>query len=129
MAVLVLGNTLLDITTQLFDGVAGVDWSNLLLAKVNSTHVTPLFDVTRSIASGNGYGVIKRFHLWYPINKRLVYNDEESGESLATSYWSVPSKSGIGDVFIFDVFAPNIEGTSSDYLTFDPNCTLYWHER
>jgi len=63
------------------------------------------------------------------MNKTLVYNDEERGDTEESAYYSVGSKAGMGDYYVVDIFRPRVGSTTSNQLLFSPNTTLYWHEK
>lgn len=117
------------LTTALFRGAYSIDWSDYFTAKVDNSRFTVLYDKTRSVASGNESGVLRRHTLWHPFNKSLIYNDDESGDSVTPGHYSTLGKAGMGDVFVIDIFQPRSGATSSDQLIFQPQSTLYWHER
>lgn len=111
------------------NSTAGVqDWTDLLMAPVDKTRFSVLRDNITDIRSGNDSGTIKTRKRWTPINKNLVYGDEEIGNQMFSSYKSTTGKPGIGDVYIFDMFAAlrNSEGST---LLYSPTTTLYWHEK
>lgn len=113
----------------LFRGSVGVDWNNYMTAPVDTSRVTIKYDKTRTIASGNDSGVIRKFRMWHPMNANLVYDDEESGGNTFGDYYSVSSKPGMGDYYVVDLFLPSLNATSTDALNFNPTSTLYWHEK
>lgn len=116
--------------TQLFEGAAGVDWNDVITAKTDSTEIKIVMDKTRKIASGNDSGTIKQFKDWIPMNKNLVYDDDESGGFDSTAeYYSTDGKPGMGDVYIIDLFKPLVFDTAGGVLQFSPTSTLYWHEK
>lgn len=87
----------------LFDGTEGVDWQDSYIAKVDTSRVTLISDKTTLFNPGNESGQARNFKFWYPLNKNLMYEDDESGSSVATSYTSVESKIGMGDLYVFDL--------------------------
>lgn len=113
----------------LFKGSYNVDWNDNILAPIDTTRVDLKFDKTWCVRSGNASGTIKERKLWHPMNKNLVYNDDENGEGEATSYFSVGDKRGMGDYYVLDIFQAGAGGTSSDLLNVFSNSTLYWHEK
>lgn len=63
------------------------------------------------------------------MNQNLVYDDDEAGAAEVTNRFSVDSKAGMGDYYIYDLFSPGTGGTSTDQIVIVPNSTLYWHEK
>lgn len=113
----------------LFRGAAGVDWSNIMIAPTDNTNVSIKYDKTCTIASGNEEGVIRNYKRWHPMNKNLVYNDDEQGGTETFSGYSTAGKPGMGDYYVVDIFQPRVSGTASSLLRFEPSATLYWHEK
>jgi len=113
----------------LFRGAAGVDWSNNITAPVDTTNITLKYDRTITIASGNEDGMIRNYRMWHPMNKNLVYSDDEQGGGEVFSALSTEGKPGMGDYYVVDIFQPRNGGTSSSLLRFEPTAKLYWHEK
>lgn len=114
----------------LFDGTEGSDWTDQYTAKVDTQRVTLHSDKTRVFNIGNESGKTNTFNMWTPLNKNIVYDEDESGASTPISYTSVNSKAGMGDLYVYDLVTliiPSASGTSS--VTFYPHGTFYWHER
>lgn len=116
---------------RIWKGTAGQDWSDFLDAVVDTRRVDLVYDKTVSLNPGSQQGFNRSFTRWHPMNKNLVYDDDESGGKEATNYWSVTDKQGMGDCYVVDIFqsgagrAPN----NDSQLYFRPEATLYWHER
>lgn len=124
------GNTYVGlIQSIIFKGAAGVDWSNLMTAPTDNTTVSIKYDKTVTIAAGNEEGTIRNYRRWHPMNKNLVYNDDEQGGGEVSSVFSTPGKPGMGDYYVIDIFQPRAGGTSSSQLRFEPSARLYWHEK
>jgi len=113
----------------LFRGAVNVDWNDQIIAPVDTTRVTLLSDKTITLAAGNEQGSIRKFNRYLALNKNLVYDDDESGDTETSSFLSVGSKPGMGDLFVVDIFRPRVGSTTSNQLLFSPNTTLYWHEK
>lgn len=113
----------------LFKGVAGVDWSDPILAPVDTSRVTLKYDKTVILRSGNQAGMVTERKMWHRMNKNIVYGDDESGNSESTQYVSTQSKAGMGDMFVLDQFSGGAGAVASDLLLFQTNSTLYWHEK
>lgn len=114
----------------LFKGQANQDWSDLITAKIDNQRVKLLFDKTFTIRSGNDTGIQKERKLWHPMNRTLVYNDDEAGGAKLPSELSANNRLSMGDYYIIDIFdvgeSPAVDG---DELGFSVQSTLYWHER
>lgn len=112
----------------LFEGQAGIDWLTTYTAKVDTKRVTLMYDKTRVINSGNQLGKFATYNMWHPINKNVVYDNDEQGEGKTNSAISTTSREGLGDVFVVDLFSC-ATGNAADALGFEPECTTYWHEK
>lgn len=112
-----------------FKGRAGVDWDNVMIAPVDNSRVTVKYDRTRTIASGNEGGVIRKYKLWHGMNKNLVYDDDENGGDEDVQYFSTQGKAGMGDYIICDWFLPRSGSSTSNQLSFAVTASLYWHEK
>lgn len=117
------------LTTLLFRGVYLIDWSDVFTAKVDNSRFTIHYDRTRTIMAGNDSGVVRRYNLWHPFNKTIVYNDDEDGGGMNASHFSTLGKPGMGDVFVIDLFQPRSGSATTDQLIYQPQASLYWHER
>jgi len=119
--------------TQLYDllfaGFQGSDWNDPLIAKIDSLRVDLKYDRTRTIASGNEQGMIRAYKHWHPLNKNLVYDDDQVGADNSPFLFSVSDKRGMGDLMVVDIFRPRGGSTANDLLTYKPQATLYWHEK
>ncbi len=113
----------------IFRGVQGIDWNDTMTAKLDSTRVTVRYDVTRTINSGNATGVLRTYKMWHPMNKNLVYGNDESGDSETQDIHSTLGKAGMGDFYVLDFFQAAQFAQSGDTLLFNPEATLYWHEK
>ncbi|UJO02118.1 Cap [Molossus molossus associated gemycircularvirus 3] len=117
------------IYSVIFKGAQGVDWNDAIIAPIDTRRITLKFDQTWTMQSGNTQGVVRERKLWHPMNKSLLYDDDESGIGETTSYDSVTSKPGMGDYYVLDIFSAGTGGTSTDLLRIDATSTLYWHEK
>lgn len=115
----------------LFRGQQGVDWDDPLIAKVDTARVIVKYDRSFCYRSGNANGTIKDVGVWHPMNKNLVYDDDESGdiELSGGSYWSVGNAHGMGDYYVLDIITAGTGATATDVLQFRVNSTMYWHEK
>lgn len=114
---------------QVFKGTAGTDWIDPTTAPLDSRRVTIISSRTRSIAAGNEEGCQRVYRDWTPINKTLVYDDDEAGDGESSSYYCADSKQGLGDIYCMDIFQPRTGGTTSSLLSWRPEASIYWHER
>uniref|UniRef100_A0A8A4XCU4 Capsid protein n=1 Tax=Aegithalos caudatus Genomoviridae sp. TaxID=2814943 RepID=A0A8A4XCU4_9VIRU len=124
-----MSNTQSNMWSLLYKGVAGKDWDDLIIAPLDTSRLSVKFDKTWTMQSGNTNGVVRERKLWHPMNKNIVYDDDESGDVEVGSYFSVDSKAGMGDYYVVDVFQPGTGATSSDLLQVSASSTLYWHEK
>lgn len=122
--------TLTAIYGGVFEGIDSTDWTNPMIAKVDRTRITPIMDRKYTFRSGNAAGVDRLVKTYCPINKTLVYDDEENGVSVTPSPHSVTTKGGMGDLYVLDFFhcAAPLDSVGS-VLVFDSSSTLYWHEK
>lgn len=111
-----------------FAGEGLKDWQSPFTAKVDRTRITPLFDKTRILRSGNQQGNYFKNKMWLPLNKTLVYSDEEAGNDVQQGLLSTIGRQGMGDLFVLDLFDCSTSNNASA-LQFEPEATLYWHER
>lgn len=124
-----LGNTVAANDGLIFKGVQNVDWNDVILAPVDNSRVTLKFDKTWILRSGNQNGNVYERKLYHPMNKTLVYDDDENGVGESPAQYSVQSKAGMGDYYVYDIYAPGSQGQASDQLIVYANTTLYWHEK
>lgn len=115
------------ILDDLFRGTQGKDWTDPMIAPVDTLVVTKHYDKTTVIRSGNDSGTVKMTRRTHAINRTFRYDEDENGQYQDSSYWSAPGK-GMGDVYIIDFFS-NLIGGASSLLKFDTTATMYWHER
>lgn len=122
-------NTVAQYNAIIFKGNLNQDWNDVITAKVDTSRITVMSDVTRRITTGNNSGHFSERKLWYPMNKNLVYDDDEAGAAEVPQYVSTDAKPGMGDYFIVDYIVPGVGGTSSDVINMNCTATLYWHEK
>ena len=120
--------TAVAITSYIFKGTVNVDWIDNMTAKVDTQRVKLMSDTTRVIGSGNSVGRFHRYNRWYPMNKTLVYANDENGESETTDVVSTLGRQGMGDYYVLDIFKC-ADTATSHVLDFNPEATLYWHEK
>ena len=117
------------ITRLIFKGQQNVDWNDIRTAPLDNTRIDVKYDKTTIISSGNTSGKVKMTKMWHPMNKTLVYDDDENAQTENSAYYSVGDKRGMGDYYVIDFFQSGMGATSSDSINFNPTATLYWHER
>jgi len=113
----------------IFRGGNGVDWNNVFTAPLNTTRITVKYDKTTSISSGNGAGKNMVFNRWHPMNKNLVYEDDEDGNETNPGAASTSGKAGMGDYYVVDFIQSGPQSSDGSQLAFAPESTLYWHEK
>lgn len=116
----------------IFKGAQNVDWTDVITAPLDTSQISVMYDKTRYLKSGNDAGQTRIVNIWHPMRKNIVYNEDQNGESLNESFYSVHGKPGMGDYYIVDFFRSAFiqgEATSNSDLYFEPSATYYWHER
>jgi len=113
----------------IFRGLQTLDWNDIFDAKVDSSRVTIKYDKTRILNSGNDFGKFSHFNMWHAMNKNLVYGDDEQGNQDLDPTYSTFGKAGMGDFYVVDILQAGSGATASDTLAFNPQATLYWHEK
>jgi len=119
-------NTLYD---TVFQGERDVDWVDPLVAKTDTDITTIMYDKTITLQTGNEQGMIRKVNRWHPMNRTLLYDDDERGGGVRSIAYSTQSKSSMGDYYVMDIFRPRVGSTSAQQLLFRPLATLYWHEK
>lgn len=122
------------LVTQLFayvfKGAQDTDWRNPLTAKTHSDRVRIKSDRTTIISSGNDAGVIRKYRRYHPMNRTLIYDEDESGGVVGDGVISAAVNASMGDYYVLDIFKPTLAAQSSEEsMSFNPEATLYWHER
>lgn len=115
------------IYAYIFQGTQGVDWSFDYLAKTDSQRITVKYDKTRIIKSGNDSGVMRNFKMWHGMYKNFIYDEDEAGGIEQSGDMHSLGKSGMGDYYVMDIIVCN--DSNDEKLSFNPDSTLYWHER
>ncbi|ALC76162.1 capsid protein [Poaceae associated gemycircularvirus 1] len=123
------GNTTAGITNIVFKGAVGRDWRDLISAPVDTRRVNLKYDKTRVFRSGNQSGIVRELKLWHPMNRNLVYDDDEVADVENTSVYSVVDKRGMGNYYVLDIIQPGEASSASDLLLIDSTSSLYWHEK
>ena len=63
------------------------------------------------------------------MHHNIVYDGEQSGESMVDSATSVTGRPGMGNYYIVDIFRKYGVNDNDFILTFTPEATFYWHEK
>ncbi|AOI28255.1 capsid protein [Common bean-associated gemycircularvirus] len=122
-------NLAVAINNLVFRGQVESDWKAFFNAKVDDSRVSLKYDKTIYVRTGNNFGSMRDYHFWHKMNSTLIYDDDEAGVSMVPSYYSTESRQGMGDYYVIDIISAGTGATSSDQMTFNPQATLYWHER
>lgn len=120
------GSVLRDI---MFKGVQDTDWNDIMNAPLDNGRITVKYDVTRTLNTGSGAKKFWNYNIWHPMNKNLVYDNDEAGGSEDNLHvYSTLSKNGMGDYLVVDILQC-AQNNANDQLMFSPEATLYWHEK
>lgn len=127
-----------EIFEYLFKGTVGFDYSE------NSRWDTPLdnkrvkvvydkqYNITPNYAAPDGaqFGKTLTRKLWHPINRKVLYDDDEEGADVNGSGWSAQTPESLGNFYVLDIFSTGqyIEGSTDQVGTYMPESTTYWHE-
>lgn len=123
----------------LFKGTVGLDYSE------NSRWDTPLDNKRLKVVFDKQYAVNPNYapadtstafgkmvtrKFWHPINRKILYDDDEEGADVNGSGWSSNTPESLGNYYIFDIFSSGqeIEGSTQNMGTYMPETTTYWHE-
>jgi len=116
-----------DFMNILFEGTAGSDRTRLMQGKVDTNHVKLHYDKKVVLRSGNDGIHYHQYKHYFPFNKTMYYDDDESGNSMVSSNWASNSRKGMGDIYIIDMFRCTDTGVNN--MLFSPTATVYWHEK
>jgi len=112
------------------DGQLPRDWINRITAPVDTTRVNVMYDKVVNIRSGNVHGVDFNAKRYHPIGRNVVYGDTEDGGELQSVPVSTNNKPGVGDIYICDMISGSgVNDTTTGSLYFNPETTVYWHEK
>lgn len=111
----------------LFEGAFGLDWNDPMIAPIDTKRVKVYSDRLMTINPGSTDGKSMLIKRWYPINKSIVYDDQQQGKSETPALNSTVGRPGAGDFLIIDLFASSGAGTSQ--IQVQMQGTYYWHER
>lgn len=116
------------IYNRVFAGRQNLDWTDPMTARTDPLAVKIWYDKVTSIRSGNDISSLLIAKRWHPMNKNLIYQNEDSGKTILDSPVSETGNGTMGDYFIMDIFytAPSDDGV---LLSIGSDATYYWHER
>jgi len=112
----------------LFKGSVNIDWVDPFTASIDSTKVDLVYDKYSVLRSGNDDNSIHNRKMWHPFNKKFIYDDEENGATESERLFHIPSKPGMGDVYVVDFFQCS-DNAPANTLQIDGTGRLYWHEK
>lgn len=115
------------ISAYVFQGTEGIDWNSYYTSKVDTERVNLKYDKTMHIKSGNDAGVMRDYKFWHPMNHTFIYDEDERAGTQQQGTLSSMLKRSMGDYYIMDIMTCN--DLNSETLLFNPNATIYWHER
>lgn len=114
----------------IFKGIDQTDWVNPMTATTDNSRCNIISDKKYRIRSGNAAGVSRIVRTYIPLNKTLVYDDEENGVGMTSSSQTVTSKAGMGDMFVADFFSCEAPvDPAGSVLSVSSSSTTYWHEK
>ena len=111
-----------------FKGRQTVDYGSLFTAKTDPSRVKIVYDKLRIIQSHNDTGIIRNYKMWFPMNKTFVYDEDEDAAEQSEAVYGAATRGNMGNYYIFDLIFPALSNTDES-ISFDPEATLYWHER
>lgn len=119
---------------RMFQGVRYVDWTDYQTAKIDTSQVHVISDVTRRLTSGNDSPIIRTYKHYVPLNKTMQYASTEFGaaeSSLSTlnDRFASGGTSGnkLNDVYVVDYFRQPSGAPATMRIT--AQATAYWHEK
>lgn len=107
-------------------GTSSVDWVDPITAKVDQKRVTLYHDKVYKHTPQTANGSYKTIKFWHPINKTIMYDDEENGSTNNASPWAA-NQAGNENIYIVDIWVANAGGVNAPAVNFQ--ATSYWHER
>lgn len=112
----------------IMQGTFGIDYNNHFTAKIDTKRARVMYDKVRTISPKTTKGAIQKFKFWHPVNKSLIYDDEEEGGNINSSPWAVQSP-GNDNVYVIDLFANFNAALTTERARWAVQSTVYWHER
>jgi hypothetical protein len=129
-------NVALDIEI-LFEGLFNLDWSDPMLASIDTNKIKVWSDTRQTYNSGNDdSGRSRLISRWTPVKRAVIYDDEEAGYRAdidnsqvgnQSSPWSVDKGGVMGNLYVYNFFRS--ASTSDDTLRIRTEAKVYWHER
>lgn len=119
------------IESVIFQGKAGVDWFDQRTAKTDPRRISVIRDQFRHLKASIGQAYSHRFRNYYPVNRRLIYNDEEVGKDDdrgVLNYVSAQDPQSVGDVYVYDLFFNTIGDIPQTFRVVAEG-RYYWRER
>lgn len=119
----------------IFKGTFGTDWTLPNNARLDPTRIQVLSDKRVTLSSGNDEPRPRVFPRWHPINKTVVYDDDENANTISPSNLSTATKQGLGDVYILDLITcptpvqPDPTNANATGMYVSMENTTYWHEK
>ncbi|AWX63613.1 capsid protein [Gila monster-associated gemycircularvirus] len=127
-----------EIFEYLFKGTVGFDYSedSRWDTPLDNKRVKVVYDkqytITPNYAAPDGaqFGKTLTRKLWHPINRKVLYDDDEEGADVNGSGWSAQTPESLGNYYVLDIFSTGqyIEGSNDQVGTYMPESTTYWHE-
>jgi hypothetical protein len=111
-----------------FKGRQTVDYGSLFTAKTDPSRIKVRYDKLRIIQSHNDTGIIRNYKMWFPMNTNFMYDEDEDAAQQSESVYAAATRGNMGNYYIFDLIFPALSNTDES-ISFDPEATLYWHER
>lgn len=112
---------------RIFKGRPGTDTISYFLAATDKDQVKIHLDQTRVFNGGNqnGYGKFTKHYI--PFERRMIYDSDENGDEMEQATKAAQGRTGMGDVYIYDIFQD--VGAPTGVMNFISDSTLYWHEK
>jgi hypothetical protein len=134
---LVAGSDIAPDIELLFEGHLNLDWSDPMLASIDTQRVKVHYDRTFTYNCGNDEsGRSKLIRKYTPVNRAVIYDDEEAGYRIdgdvgeigeQSSPWSVDKSGMMGNLYVYNFFRS--ASSSDDTLRVRTEAKVYWHER
>lgn len=115
----------LGVINSLFTEARGKDWTNELVAKVETKNVELLSDVTEYVQGGSDAGKVKKTRKYLEINREMEYAD--AGGVSGGSPWASQT-SALGNVYVLDIFSNRESDEDAAAGVVSTELTVYWSE-
>lgn len=113
---------------HLFQGTRGTDWSNQFTAAVDTERIMLMYDKTRILRNLVDRPHTHFFRQWVPVNKTLIYSDEETSKNVNPGVSSSESNQSCGDIYIYDIL-DKPTGSVAANNKIESTMRYYWHEK